>query len=101
MSVPDRLIFFADFLGPTSACSRCPATTFQTLSQSLSFHTLCSCFEILSSTNTLCMIWRIKVQQISIYTFCSRDKIITQNGIAVLPISCAITPSPRPRYQPI
>ena len=50
----------------------------QLLSQSLSSHTLCSCLDILSTTNNLCKFWHSKVQQVRTYAFCSWDDIFTQ-----------------------
>ena len=77
--------FFCSFCWNDSACTPVPATCrpraapfTQLFSQSLSFHTLCSCLDILSTTNNLCNFWHIKFQQISTYAFCSWDDIITQ-----------------------
>ena len=51
-----------------------PATTTQLFSQSLSSHAICSCLEILATTN----FWHSKLQQVSTYAFCSWDDIFTQ-----------------------
>ena len=61
-----------------SACNPLPATTTQLTSQSLSSHTLCGCFEVLSTTNNLCNFWHSKFQYVSTYAFCSWDDIFTQ-----------------------
>ena len=64
---------------PSAYGSLPPAAPFtQLCSQSLSSHTLCSCFEILSTTNNLCNFWHIKFQQVSTYAFCSWDNFLTQ-----------------------
>ena len=97
MSLRDRLVCFADFVGKTlSAClppvrkllSTCcflhllllsfPATTTQLFHQSLSSHTLCSCLEILFTTNNLCNFWHSKFQQVSTYAFCSWGDVFNQ-----------------------
>ena len=59
--------------------SRPPGTSFtQLFSQSMSSHTLCSCLDILSTTNNLCNFWQSNFQQVSTYAFCSWDDIFTQ-----------------------
>ena len=64
---------------PFSATSRPPAAPFtQLFSYSLYSHTLCSCLEILSTTNNLCNLWHNKFQQVSTYAFCSWDDIFKQ-----------------------
>ena len=64
---------------PSAYGSYPPAAPFtQLLSQSLSSHTLCSCLDILSTTNNLCIFWHSKFQQVSTYAFCSWDDIFTQ-----------------------
>ena len=61
-----------------SACSLFPATTTQLFSQSLSFHTLCSSLENLSTTDNLCNFWPSKFQQVNTNAFCSWYDIFTQ-----------------------
>ena len=64
---------------PFQATSRPPADPFtQLFSQSLSYHTLCSCLDILSTTNNLWNFWHSKFQQVRTYAFCSWDNIFTQ-----------------------
>ena len=64
---------------PFPATSRPPAAPFTRLfSQSPSSHTLCSCLDILSTTNNLCNFWHSKFQQVSTYAFCSWDDKLTQ-----------------------
>ena len=64
---------------PFPATSHPPAAPLiQLFSQSLSSHTLCSCLDILSTTNNLCNFWHSKFQQVSTYAFCSWDDIFTQ-----------------------
>ena len=70
---------FGRFCWNDSARTAFPATTTQLCSQSLSSHSLCSCLEILSTTNQLCNFWHSKSQQVSTYAFCSWDGIFTQN----------------------
>ena len=78
------------------ATSRLPAAPFtQLFSQSLSSHTLCSCLEILSTTNNLCNFWHNKFQQVSTYAFCIWDDIFTQKRNCSSPINlCKCTKSP-------
>ena len=72
-----------------------PATTTQLFSQSLSSHTLCSCLEILSTTNNLCNFWHSKFQQVSTYAFYSWDDILTQKPNCSSPNNlCKCTESP-------
>ena len=64
---------------PFPPTSRPPAAPFtQLVSQSLSSRTFCSCLEILSTTNNLCIFWHSKLQQVSTHAFCSWDDIFTQ-----------------------
>ena len=81
---------------PVLATSRPLAAPFTHLfSQSLSSHTLCSCLELLSTTNNLCNFWHSKFQQVSTYAFCSWDDIITQNWNCSSPNNlCKCTQSP-------
>ena len=70
---------FCRFCWNDSARIPFPAAPFtQLFSQSLSSHTLCSCLEILSTTNNLCNFWHSKFQQVSTYAFCSWDDTFTQ-----------------------
>ena len=73
-----------------------PAAPFtQLFSQSLSSHTLCSCLEILSTTNNLCNFWHSKFQQVSSYAFCNWDDIFTQKWNCSSPNNlCKCTESP-------
>ena len=73
-----------------------PATPFtQLFSQSLTFHTLCSRFDIFSTTNNLCNFWHSKFQQISTYAFCSWDDIFAQKWNCSSPNTlCKCTESP-------
>ena len=59
-----------------SARTLFPATINQLFSQSLYSHTICSCPDILATTNNLCIF--CKFQQVSTYAFCSWDDIFTQ-----------------------
>ena len=91
-SLRDRLICFADFVGMTLLAvllrlppSLPPKAPFRLwlpspncLLKSLSSHTLCSCLDILPTTNTLCNFWHSKIQQVSTYAFCSWDDLFTQ-----------------------
>ena len=70
---------FCRFCWNDSACSPFPATTTQLCSQSLSSHSVCSSFEFLSTTNSLCNLWRSKFQQVSTYAFRSWYDLFTQN----------------------
>ena len=76
-SLHDWLLFCRFFWGD-SACSLYPATTTQLFSESLPSHALCSCFEILSTANTLCKFWRSRFQPASTYAFCIRDDLFMQ-----------------------
>ena len=76
---------FCRFCSNHSARTPFPATTTQLFSQSLSSHALCSCLDILSTTNNLCNFWRDKLQHISTYMFCSWDDIFTQIWICSSP----------------
>ena len=72
-----------------------PATTTQLFSQSLSSHTLCSCLQILSTTNNLCNFWHRNFQQVSTYAFCSWDDKFTQKRNCSSPNNlCKFTKSP-------
>ena len=78
-----------------SACSSLPAITTQLFSQSLSSHTLCSCLEILSTTNNLWNFWRSSFQQVSTYAFCSLDDVFTLKwNCSSLKNLCKCTKSP-------
>ena len=79
-----------------SACTPFPAVPFtQIFSQSLFSHTLCSCLEILSTTNNLWNFWHSKFQQVSTYAFCSWDDIFTQKWNCSSPNNlCKCTESP-------
>ena len=81
---------------PLPATCRLPAAPFTELfSQSLSSHTLCSCLEILSTTNNLGNFWHSKFQQVSTYAFCSWDDIFTPKWNCSSPINlCKCTESP-------
>ena len=70
---------FCRFCWNDSACSPFPATTLQLFSQNQFSHTLCSCLEIISTTNNFCNFWRSRFQQVSTYAFCSWDDMFTQN----------------------
>ena len=61
MSLRDRLICFVCW--NDSACTPFPATTTQLFFQRLSSHTLCSCLEVLLTTNNLCNLWHNKFQR--------------------------------------
>ena len=94
MSLRDRLICFADFVGMT-AQSPFPTTATQLFFQSLSSHTLCSCLENLPTTNNLCNFWRSKFQQVSTYAFCSWEDIFRQKWNCSSPNNlCNCTESP-------
>ena len=70
-------------------------TTCHEFSHSLSIHTLCSCLEILSTTNKLSNFWRRVFQQFSTYAFWSWSDIVTQKCICVSPNNlCKCTESP-------
>ena len=109
MSLLSRLIFFCKFCWNDSARTPFPATCLpytygslppaarftQLFSQSLSSHNLCSCLDVLSTTNHLCNFWHNQFQQVSTYAFCSWDvEFLRKNGVAVLPLTCASTPNP-------
>ena len=86
---------FRRFCWNDSACSPLPATTTQLFYQCLSSHTLCSCLENLSTTNSLCNLWRSNFQQVSTYAFCSWDDIFTQKWNCTSPNNlCKCTKSP-------
>ena len=69
---------FCRFCLKDSACSPFSVSTARPFPQSLSSHTLWSSLEFLSSTNSLCNLWRSKIQQVSTYAFCSWYDIFTQ-----------------------
>ena len=73
-----------------------PAAPFtQLFSQSLSSNTLCSCLDILSTTNNLCNFWHSRFQEVSTYAFCSWDDIFTQKWNCSSPKNlCKCTKSP-------
>ena len=75
---PRPTYLFCRFSWNDSARTALPATTIQLFSQSLSSHTLCSCLDILSTTNNLCNFWHSKFQKVSTYAFCSWDDIFTE-----------------------
>ena len=78
-----------------SACSPLPDTTTQLFSESLSSRTLCSCLEILSTTNNLYNFWHSKFQQINTHPFCCWDDIFTQKWSCSSPNNfCNCTESP-------
>ena len=86
---------FCTFCWNDSVRSPSPATTTQLFPQSLSSHTLCSCLELLSTTNNLCNSWHSKFQQISTYAFCSWDDIFNQKWNCSSPNNlCKCTESP-------
>ena len=79
-----------------------PAAPFtQLFSQSLSSHTLCSCLEILSTTNSICSFWHSKFQQISTHAFCSWDDKFTQYWICGSPNNFESALKPRPHCPPM
>ena len=72
-----------------------PATTTQLFLQSASTHTLCSCLQILSTTNKRCNFWHSNIQQVSTYAFCSWDDVFTQKwNCSFLDNFCKCTESP-------
>ena len=73
-----------------------PATPFtQLFCQSLSSHTLCSCLDVLSTTNNLCSFWHSKFQQVITYAFCSWHDIFTRKWNCSSPNNlCKCTESP-------
>ena len=81
---------------PFPATSRPPAAPFiQLFPQSLSSNTLCSCLEILFTTNNLWNFWHSKFQQASTYAFFSWDDIFTQKWNCSSPNNlCKCTKSP-------
>ena len=70
--------FVLPFSGNDSAYSLFLANTTKLFSQSLSSHTLCSLFEILSTSKDLCNFCRTEFQKVSTQVFCSWDDIFTQ-----------------------
>ena len=87
---------FCRFCWNDSACSLLLATNTQLFPQSLSSHILCSCLEILSTTNKHCNFWRSKFQQVSTYAFCSWDDIFAQKWNCSSPnnlFECTESPS--------
>ena len=93
---PRQTDLFCKLFWNDSACTPFPADPFtQLFSQSLSSHTLCSCLEILSTTNNLCNFWQSKFQQVSTYAFCSWDDIFRQKWNCSSPNNmCKCTESP-------
>ena len=81
---------------PSAYGSLPPAAPFtQLFSQSLSSHTLFSCLESLSTTNSLCNSLHSKFQQVSTYAFDSSDGIFTQKWNCSSPNNlCKCTKSP-------
>ena len=81
---------------PFLATCRLPAAPFtQLFSQSLSSHSLCSCLDILSTTNNICNFWHTKFQEVSTHAFCSWDVIFTQKWNCSSPNNlCKCTESP-------
>ena len=78
-----------------SALTPFPSTTTQQFSQSLTSHTLCSCLEILSTTNNLCNFWHSKFQQVSTYAYFIWDDIFGQKWNCSSPNNlCKCTKSP-------
>ena len=69
---------FCRFGWTDSAPNLFPATKTQMFSQSLSSHTFCSCFEIVSTTNNVCKFWHNKLQHINTHAFCIWDDMFTQ-----------------------
>ena len=63
--------FICIFCWNDSARTPFPATTTQLFSRSLSSQTLCSCLDILSTTNNLCNFSHSKFQQACTQAFCS------------------------------
>ena len=61
-----------------STCSPLLVTTTQWFSRNLSSQFLCSCLEILSTTNNLCEFRRRKLQRLSFCPFCSWDDTFLQ-----------------------
>ena len=108
MPLRDRVICFWRICWNVSACLPpvlkllsvygslpLPATTTQLFSQSMSSHTLCSCLEIFSTTNSLCNFWHSKLQQVITNAFCSWDNIFTQKWNCSSPENlCKCTKSP-------
>ena len=86
---------FCRFCWNESARSLFPATTNQPFLQSLSSHYLCSCLEILSTTNNVYNFWHSKLQQVSTHAFCSWDDIVKQKWNCSSPKTlCKCTKSP-------
>ena len=70
--------FVLELLFERFYCSPFPAINTQLFFQSLSSHTVCSCLEIISTTNNFCNLWRSKVQQVSVDEFCRWVNMISQ-----------------------
>ena len=86
---------FCSFCWNDSAWSLFSVTITQLFSQNLSYHILCSCLEVLSTTNNHCNFWRSKFQEVSTYVFCSRDDVFPQNWNCSSPKHlCKCTESP-------
>ena len=84
MSLRDRLIYFADFVGMTPLACRTPMAPFlfrlllANCFLRVCLPTLCSCLENLSTTKNLCNFWRSELQQVSTYRFSTLGEIFTQ-----------------------
>ena len=88
---------FCRFCWNDSARSPLLATTSQMFSECLSSHTLCSCLETLSTTNSLCNFWHSKLEHVSTYALCHWDDIFTQKGNCKSPKNLCKSPeSPSP-----
>ena len=66
------------FCWNNSACTPFFATTIQLFSQISSSHTLCSCLEIVSTTNSICNFWQSNFQQVCTLAFCNWDDTFTE-----------------------
>ena len=75
---PRPIDLFCRFCWNGCALTPFPATTNHFFSQSVSSHTICSCLDILSTTNNICNFWHSKFQQVSTYAFCSWDDVFPQ-----------------------
>ena len=85
----------SDFVGMTLLALRFLRPLHPTLFLESVFHILCSCLEILSTTNNLCNFWHSKFQQVSTYAFCRWHDIFTQKWNCSSPNNlCKCTESP-------
>ena len=92
---PRSTDLFCSLCWNDSARSPLPATTTQLFFQSLSSHTLCSCLELLSTTNNLRSFWQCNFQQVSPNVFCSWDDSFTLKRKSSSPNNlCMCTDSP-------